>query len=105
MPENIPAFGSVQTECCNETRTTPYCPMCGKQLKADKPIHGLLAHVRRHVKQLKGELEKLEARDYSGYPDRKRILLSRARKASERWQAWETELVELIGTETPKDEK
>lgn len=71
--------------CCDQERSTPYCPMCGKQLDQRPPLRGLLAHCR--TQQNAGERQK---RERSGR------LAESAQRSINKWKAWGDQLQQLM---------
>lgn len=84
--------------CCGKSRSTPFCPECGKRVASRLGIEGLLDHCRVTAKSLQGCYESA-MNDARMQKDRAAHFKSRAAsklKAYEKWKAWGDALAELI---------
>jgi len=72
--------------CCGKEVATAFCPTCGNQ---NYNLPSLLNHVVQNARSSKKILESYEG---------KRVpkTIQRREKITERWEAWEAELLELI---------
>lgn len=77
--------------CCGQDRTTPYCPMCGKQLVLP-PAEELLAYVRFMGVNAEREREKVEKARYRDGGER----LKQATENAAKWKRWADALEKLI---------
>lgn len=91
----------VLSQCCGESRSTPFCPMCGKKLKAKAPLRSLLSHLRSTAetkrKQRAGIENEIRRQQLNGkdVAYQERCLESNIR-STEKWDAWADELERLI---------
>ncbi len=80
-------------ECCGQEVTTPFCPLCGKEIS--KEVHGiedLLAYVQRTVKTATSWVKTTP--DDAVQPA----------QYLRQWKSWEVELIEVIDKAAKWDE-
>lgn len=82
------------SECCGETRSTPYCPMCGSEVESEaSALIQLRRHVVRNAKRYRGEADDL----LRTYPNSS---MTRTRdKAAKKWASWLEALDSVIAKE------
>lgn len=87
--------------CCGEERTTPFCPMCGRDTTDTSPLGELLAHVRKHAKASAAFARNEQAR--LGREDTEYI--KKLLRTRDRWMLWSQSLAEMISRDanTKKD--
>ena len=78
-------------ECCEEERTSSYCPDCGKHLHGDASLRALVVFCRRHARAAVKAIEELK----KDFPDRT-SLLKFAEKRLAKWKSWADQIEALI---------
>lgn len=78
-------------ECCGSRRSTPFCPMCGKALRGDTPLEGLLHHIRNRVKYHEQSLEVVRSHHGENSSAYRRMLAMDGR-----WKGWLEALESVI---------
>ena len=89
--------------CCGDERVTPFCPICGKQLALKSAtIDGLLAHIRDTRRSQQTRFDTMcrglseDPGDNADRLDRRKRYLEKWSRAVTKWEAWESQLIELI---------
>jgi len=93
-------------KCCGEDRTTPFCPMCGKQLRQPHPLDSLVKHCQVTSKGQRSQAEnyRRQAENYrrqAKTPDEEKAawfdsLADAADKKASKWERWATAIEKLI---------
>ena len=87
-------------ECCGIMHSTPFCPMCGRELSDAGPLVGLLQHVSRFASQFSRQLEDFPSaplnieNEYDRAGHTKQLRSHQA--AAEKWEAWRAALSEVV---------
>ena len=76
-----------EVECCGLIRSTPFCPLCGKDLRPGAPLVSLL----RHVAGVAGRTRDTADETTGDIKMRRKRL-----KSAEKWKAWRDELSKLL---------
>src|SRR5438552_11668277 len=87
-------------KCCNEDRQTPFCPLCGRQLRSANPLDGLLKHLRQVVKNWQRQTDRLRNL-VANEPQDRRIDKRKGRLALAegkiiQWQEWADSIAAII---------
>lgn len=72
---------TIGTACCGSQHASKYCPDCGRKLIADRPLEGLMKHVRTQC------LKMASLKKY-GHSPRPEIVA--------KWEAWRDALKQLL---------
>ena len=78
--------------CCEQERTTNFCPDCGADLEKGVPIYDLQKYLRSRVRQYAALQTKLSA---ATTPDEAEDA-EEANRNYDKWNGWATALAELI---------
>lgn len=85
--------------CCGEVRTTPFCPLCGKQSAANTTLLGLLRHVEKYARSQRASADSIATEENDrtdSLSRRRRRYAERHKKTAMRWEAWRDALRELL---------
>lgn len=88
-------------QCCGKARTTRFCPDCGKRLRNDDGLYGLLIHCRKNEEKFRSEHQRCDVSEMS---DAQLIYRSSRLDAADKWKAWGDQLAQILdgqGGETP----
>ncbi len=79
----------IQTsvECCGAMHSTPFCPLCGKDLQPALPLVALLRHVTNQAGRLRIRVSTASTND---------ACYSRYEKSGMKWEAWRVALSEVV---------
>ena len=83
-------------ECCGEERGTPFCPLCGKELRV--PLMSFVRHCRTSASKVRKQLKAYIVR----VGDKSRSERGLKRQAQlegriKKWESWADDLEKLIG--------
>ena len=77
-------------KCCGKSRSTPFCPQCGRKIKGADPLLSLLAYLRDMQRSQERSLDALHNKCANNEEPSEFLASSIANKerAVKKWQVW-----------------
>jgi hypothetical protein len=86
-------------QCCGKSRSTPFCPQCGKRLTTTDPLLDLLVYLRIQAKKISSKAESYADAVATGHGTVGPADVQAALSAATRWRNWADALAAKIGAE------